>query len=327
MANNGAAITLNGTMTSPCVFARFDTVQEGGNGVWTNFGGFFGSGIFGSFFDGVSNNVVANYSHFSVNGDISRHIRVVQSGKTTLSINNSEIYSGYIDDESGFWSYTNSLFDRGSIIDDQRLGFVAVSNAVMQNCTFHGGAVNLQQLNGSEPISIADCVFDQTNSSINASWLAGQYSDFNAFFNDSVRLSVSPQGMHNIVLTNGFNWQNGYGGNYYLPVDSPLIDRGDRAAPSVGLLQYTTQTNLSEESLSIVDLGYHYLAVDSNGNLLDTDADGLIDSWEMTYFGHLGVDPNGVVAGDGLSNWQKSLAGLDPTVDAAPIRISPKLHL
>ena len=45
----------------------------------------------------------------------------------------------------------------------------------------------------------------------------------------------------------------------------------------------------------------------------DTDDDGLPDSWEMRYFGHLGVDLSVFEpGGGGLSNWQAYQQGLDP---------------
>ncbi|PWU11411.1 MAG: hypothetical protein C5B50_23380 [Verrucomicrobia bacterium] len=50
----------------------------------------------------------------------------------------------------------------------------------------------------------------------------------------------------------------------------------------------------------------------------DSDGDGLPDWWEQLYFGHLGVDPNADAAGDGLTNYEKYLLGLNPLVSIAP---------
>ena len=62
----------------------------------------------------------------------------------------------------------------------------------------------------------------------------------------------------------------------------------------------------------------------ANGVDVDTDGDGIPDSWMMQYFGH----PTGQAsdqsfawndpAGDGLSNLQKYLLGLNPLVPARP---------
>ena len=62
----------------------------------------------------------------------------------------------------------------------------------------------------------------------------------------------------------------------------------------------------------------------ANGVDVDTDGDGIPDSWMIQYFGH----PTGQAsdqsfawndpAGDGLSNLQKYLLGLNPLVPARP---------
>ncbi|RPI79563.1 MAG: calcium-binding protein, partial [Desulfobacteraceae bacterium] len=51
----------------------------------------------------------------------------------------------------------------------------------------------------------------------------------------------------------------------------------------------------------------------------DSDNNGLADEWELRYFGHIGVDPNGDADGDGLTNLEEYLLGTDPLkADRAP---------
>ena len=78
-------------------------------------------------------------------------------------------------------------------------------------------------------------------------------------------------------MTNGFNWQSSWLGNFYLPSDSPLLGEGDVTADQVGLYWFTTQTSQAPQGTSQVDIGYHYRATDSYGNPLDDNGDG--DSW------------------------------------------------
>ncbi len=48
--------------------------------------------------------------------------------------------------------------------------------------------------------------------------------------------------------------------------------------------------------------------------LLDSDADGLADAWELQYFGNLSQGPNGDFDGDGATNLQEFVQGRNPTV-------------
>jgi len=50
-------------------------------------------------------------------------------------------------------------------------------------------------------------------------------------------------------------------------------------------------------------------------NKIDTNGNGLADTWQIKYFKHLGVDPNADTDGDGLSNIREYFLGTDPTVD------------
>ncbi len=53
---------------------------------------------------------------------------------------------------------------------------------------------------------------------------------------------------------------------------------------------------------------------------IDSDNNGLIDAWELLYFGKLGNSPTASAAGDGISNLAKMYAGVDPrgTVTSFP---------
>lgn len=52
------------------------------------------------------------------------------------------------------------------------------------------------------------------------------------------------------------------------------------------------------------------------------DSNGLPIAWELTYFGHTGVDPNADPDHDGASNYQEYLAGTDPTNPDSVLRIT-----
>ena len=51
-------------------------------------------------------------------------------------------------------------------------------------------------------------------------------------------------------------------------------------------------------------------------SFIDTDHNGLPDTWEKQYFGVTGQDPNADPDKDGLTNIEESKAGTDPTVNS-----------
>ena len=54
----------------------------------------------------------------------------------------------------------------------------------------------------------------------------------------------------------------------------------------------------------------------------DYNGDGLYDLWELTYFGHLGVDPAGNPDQDGANNFAENQAWTDPTDPQSYFRLT-----
>jgi alpha-tubulin suppressor-like RCC1 family protein len=84
---------------------------------------------------------------------------------------------------------------------------------------------------------------------------------------------------HTVITTNAAAiFQAGPLGSYYLvPGQTNLINAGSLSAADAGLYHFTTATNQLPETNSTVDLGWHYLAVNTSTNAVDTDGDGLPD--------------------------------------------------
>jgi hypothetical protein len=59
-----------------------------------------------------------------------------------------------------------------------------------------------------------------------------------------------------------------------------LIHAGSQSAAAAGLYHYTVTTNNVVEGTNIVSIGFHYVAVGSNGLPLDTNGDGIPDYLE-----------------------------------------------
>jgi len=95
----------------------------------------------------------------------------------------------------------------------------------------------------------------------------------NAYLNSTL-LMMPPEASS---ITTTMTWIAGPLGNYYQATNSPLIDKGSTTADQLGLYHYTTQTNQVPETNSIVDIGYHYIALGANGLPLSTSGDGIGD--------------------------------------------------
>lgn len=317
---NDVTNTFNGTFTAPCVFARYSTVQEG-NGNWTSKGWLAGITTVGnsSYFEEIDAKFTQCYE---LNGD-PNFFRDFYA-QLNVHANECEFHSGSI---AGYWLgtfMTNCLFDRLTAIGSEQQS----AGVFWRNCTMHGGMVYvIHSWNPTWPVWIENCVFDGSTSDMDDNSGGNTnitYCNYNGFVNGAQRLVV--QGQNDVVVTDPFIWQAGPLGNWYQAPDSPFIDQGSLTADRVGLYEYTTQTSASSmEGRSIVDLGYHYLALDAQGNpvstlvngvadyISDTDGNGLPDAWEIEYFGHIGVDPYGDPDGDGMNNIAEFTYGSNPT--------------
>jgi hypothetical protein len=135
--------------------------------------------------------------------------------------------------------------------------------------------------------TVKDCLFDCdslphwgepriTNS--NNGYLSG-LSTLQGGSNNKTNLAISYQ------AGAATNWY-GVLGTFYYPTNggasslTNLFNAGSRSATNAGLYHFTTTTNQVKETNSVVDIGYHFVATDANGNPLDYDGDGVPDYFE-----------------------------------------------
>ena len=173
-----------------------------------------------------------------------------------------------LENGSGLIIFQNNLFDHTT------MGVWSSAQLSGHNNLFRAPAsYNEEFLNyfGSGLFTNCDNAFDGCQAT-----LEGSCSN-NAYLN----------GATNSVLSSGdiytnLAWVTGPLGAFYQPTNSPLINAGSRTADLAGLFHYTVVTNLVnsleiKETNSVVDIGYHYVAVDANGNPIDSNGDGIPD--------------------------------------------------
>ena len=267
VAVGDSSLTFQGTATSNCWMVQSCVSQEQPQYAYPGDGGVCLADYYNI------SHLSASFTKWSVLGGSQNHVGYYCNA--AFSANHCEFYGGGIapwDSSSGTgFCLTNCLLDR-VLLD---LEGAPVS---LRNCTLHGGALTLARSSGLSWL-VEDSSFDGAAISL-SDGLNGdtQYTLFNhnAFLYGADNLPAIAPGPNNFYETN-FNWQAGSLGNYYLPTDSLLIDAGSTTADQIGLYHFTTQTNQVKEGNSVVDIGYHYVALDANGNPIDSDGDGTPD--------------------------------------------------
>jgi hypothetical protein len=181
------------------------------------------------------------------------------------------------DSRSSCVSLTNNLAERGNYQFDQGPDGSPLS-VNLRNNLFTGSFVALINNTNVGPWAVYQNLFD--NCTYNVS-LSGIPNGTNAYYITSY-LPGSSGG--DVRLTSAPDYQIGPLGRYYYPTNggnlSSLINTGGRLAADAGLYHYTTTTDQVPEGSSWVDIGFHFIALDTNGNPVDSDSDGVPDYLE-----------------------------------------------
>ena len=211
-----------------------------------------------------------------------------------ISFNHCEFFSGGLITANPTLSVTNCFFHRVYLDIEEGWVFMHGSPHRFFNNLIYGGICMVGQdyENLATDWIFRDNVFDGVDMQIYA---GPNICDHNAYIGalaDHLNNTLQPT---DIVLST-FAWQAGPLGDYYQPASSPLLGAGSRTADLAGLYHFTVTTNLVngieiKETNSVVDIGYHYVAVNASGVPVDTDGDGVPDYIEDGN-GNGSQDPN-----------------------------------
>jgi hypothetical protein len=206
-------------------------------------------------------------------------------------------------------NFTNCWFDR-VLIDYEPSD---ANTPVLRNNHFLGGSFTLSS--ATSATIVKDNLFDRTTIS---TWggIMGLDAGYNAYVTNCNR--ITPTNSHDVLITDT-DYKKGDLSDHYYPTGggklSLLINAGSTTADLVQLYHFTVSTNLVSgkqirETNSVVDIGRHLVALDSNGNLLNGDGDPYPDWWEdINGDGSASGDPtswsvynspNGLASGSGL---------------------------
>ncbi len=264
---SGAQLNCQGWANSLNQIVQYNTVQEQAMTNWSRVS--FGSVV--SEFLGISPAATINcsFTDWSMPAQDAPHLNGTNGMCNPISLQECQFYGGTLVSTYPTINLTNCLFQRVNA----SLWSADTNVPSVRNNLFWRGTFNFAP-NVTNAL-VKDNLFDQTSISNNTGTTATYNGGFNAFVTNYNRLQ--PTFINDVILTNSLAYLSSWLGNYYQPTNSPLINAGSTNANLVGMYHYTVTTNQVIESNNIVSIGYHYVAVGTNGIPLSTPGDGIPD--------------------------------------------------
>lgn len=267
--DGGGQLLCQGTPQHLAMFVDGAAVQELATNSWCARNNY--AYIIASFSSGPSAYINCRFADFSSPAQDAYIIS--QGGPNCLPIvfQDCRFHGGYTYNEYTSIEFTNCLMERVSIDHEPSDTYVPV----VRNCTFFGGSFCLFPYPGTNSIAF-DNLFDETS-------LDCGYVGTTGGFNASITNFDHPGFATDIILLSAPIYQSGPLGNWYVPTNSALINADtSTTANQVGLYHYTMYTNLVggyqiKETNSWLDISFHYVATDANGNPIDSNGDGIAD--------------------------------------------------
>lgn len=282
---DGASITSVGTPLAPIWFTRYSSVQEQpielGTGAPTN--ALPGAGLpIDSYHASNAPSGEFRFTKFSCPAGGGTHLSANVSAHTwtNLLVQDCEFWSG----QSYFPGYNattvclkNNLFARSGVTA-QSYGFFGNGLSASNNLFWYTSTTKFLPGANSNAWFLFNNSFDNSTIFTNSTQL--MVNGYNAYLGNVSRLR--PNGITDTVTNNSIPYQAGPLGIFYQPTNSILINTGSCTADLAGLYHYTTTTNQLKETNSIVDIGYHYIALNTNGLPFDSNGNGVPDYIEDT---------------------------------------------
>jgi hypothetical protein len=244
--DHGASIKASGTSSALCRFVSYNCVQEQPAGPWSE------PLDFGLVTDTAGSGTAGALDfRFTQWSSPASDVFLLYSQTVAANIRDSRLQGGLLASLTYPANLTNCLLENVTMEIDPTVP------AGVRNCTFVGGAFYSYTYGAIANYVIKDNIFDHTVL-LNDLATFGYDGGHNAFVAGCDRLY--PTNASDIVLPASPAHQIGPLGNYYLPQLGPPIDGGSWSGTN-GLFHFTTALDQRKETNSIVDLGFHTVAL------------------------------------------------------------------
>jgi hypothetical protein len=280
LTSTGSALRLNRLLRDRCV-AELPVP-------WT-----YGTLTYGLYIGSTSAIARLDFNELVVPGSTSHY--PVYGVASEATFKNCQFAGGYLYawDSGGAFTYyniINSLLERVKCaLGSWNPSWQPHMVVTLKNDLFHGGQVDLQQLWGDSTYWYAS--YNMFNNATGN--FVNTISSYNGYVNGATVTRSIDYG--NNITNASFSFASGPLGNYYQS-STNMFNAGNVGANTLGLYHYTVVTNSVKETNSLIDYGFHYVAVDANGLPFDFDGDAIPD-----YIEDSNGDGNG--ANDPIS-WQ-----------------------
>ena len=259
-------VNCTGTATSPNYFVQYNAVQEQSNTNWAtmNWGGLLATPDQPDI--STANFAFTYWAVFADAGQIAGYGNVCP-----VTLQNCQFYGGTVSASAGpVLMVTNCLCHRVNFtVRDSGIGNISPT---CENNLFLEGELTVRHID-SGIYTFRDNLFDQTAVSIVSGTVNVCSNNAYVTTNNGV---LTPEN-NDIILTASPAYQLGALGQNYYPTSLSLIHAGSQSAPAAGLYHYTVTTNNAIEGTNTASIGFHYVAVGSNGLPLDANGDGVPD--------------------------------------------------
>jgi len=285
-----SSVTCQGTPTALNHIVRYNVVQEQSTTNWANSAH---ETHFPIYYSGSSGSADFRFTEWSVLAGDSHFEWVYTCAMPPIVFQDCQFFSGIAMNGMQSEIVSNCLFQRVNFTLDDIVQFIPMTN-ILCNDLFLQCTNNLihDSADCGGTWTVIDTLFDHT--AISEPYNSMDFAAHNAFIATN---TLTPTNAHDVVLSSSPAYQAGALGHYYYPTNLALVYAGSRTAGAAGLYHYTVTTNNVIEGTNTVSIGFHYIAVDSSGNPLHTDGDGVPDYLKDS-------NGDGVFDAGDLCDWQ-----------------------